>query len=303
VAGSAAKPPLHTPPAPGSERGPGHAASVAATATPMAAPGARAQDPGVAKAQARDPGRAQAPGTAEAPAPTPTAAEARPATLSQAQAQGQPQSLAQLPPPTLAATPSSMTTPGPAELATAAAVEFTAARPEVGDTPAVAAAPLPVLPSAPLAAATAATAEARLAAAPGSADFAHQLGAQVTTFVREGVEHARLHLNPAELGPVTVRIRLDGDAAQVHLAVEHPLTRQALEQSMPLLAGSLREAGLTLSGGGVFQQARDGSNGFGEPAQAGRSGTRGTDGGDGGTPEPALVTRPVRLDGLVDLYA
>ena len=40
------------------------------------------------------------------------------------------------------------------------------------------------------------------------------------------------------------------------MAAENGLTRQALEQSMPLLAGSLREAGLTLSGGGVFEQPR-----------------------------------------------
>lgn len=99
-------------------------------------------------------------------------------------------------------------------------------------------------------------AEARLTAAPGSPEFASQLGSQLTTFVRDGVRHARLHLNPAELGPLTVHIRIDGQAAQVHMAAEHGLTRQALEQSMPLLAGSLREAGLTLSGGGVFDQPR-----------------------------------------------
>ena len=59
-------------------------------------------------------------------------------------------------------------------------------------------------------AAPATPAEARLVAAPGSADFSSQLGAQLTTFVREGVQHARLHLHPAELGPVTVRIQIDG---------------------------------------------------------------------------------------------
>ncbi|MDZ7591923.1 MAG: flagellar hook-length control protein FliK [Rubrivivax sp.] len=110
-------------------------------------------------------------------------------------------------------------------------------------------------------------AEARLMGAPGSADFSSQLGAQLTTFVREGVQHARLHLHPAELGPVTVHIQIEGQAAQVHMAAEHALTRQALEQSMPMLAGSLREAGLTLSGGGVFEQPRqrDGGDAPGQP--------------------------------------
>ena len=110
------------------------------------------------------------------------------------------------------------------------------------------------LPAATPAAAPAA--ESRLSATPGSAEFAPQLAAQLSTFVREGVHHARLELNPAEMGPLTVQIQIDGDRAQVHLAAENAHTRQALEQSMPQLAGGLREAGLTLSGGGVFEQPR-----------------------------------------------
>ncbi|MDO8419732.1 MAG: flagellar hook-length control protein FliK, partial [Rubrivivax sp.] len=110
--------------------------------------------------------------------------------------------------------------------------------------------------------------EARLSAPPGSAEFATQLGSQLTTFVRDGVQHARLHLNPEDMGPVTVQIRIDGQSAQVHMAAEHGLTRLALEQSMPMLAGSLREAGLTLSGGGVFEQPRQTRDQAGAPTAA-----------------------------------
>jgi flagellar hook-length control protein FliK len=151
---------------------------------------------------------------------------------------------------------------------------------------------------------TAPVAEARLAAAPGSADFSNQLGAQLTTFVREGVQQARLHLHPAELGPVTVRIQIDGQAAQVHMAAEHALTRQALEQSMPLLAGNLREAGLTLSGGGVFEQPRqrDGGDTPGQPGAG--AGTGSASGGEPGasTPLHGATGAPARR-GVVDLVA
>lgn len=151
-------------------------------------------------------------------------------------------------------------------------------------------------------AAPATPAEARLVAAPGSADFSSQLGAQLTTFVREGVQHARLHLHPAELGPVTVRIQIDGQAAQVHMAAEHALTRQALEQSMPMLAGSLREAGLTLSGGGVFEQPRqrDGGDAPGQPG----GGPGNIPSGDRGLEAPRRATpaAPARR-GVVDLVA
>ena len=118
----------------------------------------------------------------------------------------------------------------------------------------------PLTPSAMLAAtangatATPSPTEGHLPVSPGSSDFAPALGAQLTVFLRDGVQQARLHLHPAELGPLTVQIQLDGASAQVRLAAEHPLTRQALEQAMPTLASTLRESGLTLTGGGVFEQ-------------------------------------------------
>ena len=124
-----------------------------------------------------------------------------------------------------------------------------------------AAAPLPAwAPGATATAALPAAAQAQLPASPGSAQFAPQFSAQITTFVRNGIENARLHLNPADMGPVSVRIQIDGNQALIHLGAEQALTRQALEQAMPLLASSLREAGLTLAGGGVFEQARQGQN-------------------------------------------
>ena len=152
-------------------------------------------------------------------------------------------------------------------------------------------------------ASTGPAAEARLSARPGSAEFASQLGAQLTTFVRAGVQHARLELHPTELGPVTVQIQLDGGAAQVNLAALNADTRQALEQALPQLASSLREAGLTLSGGGVFEQPRqaqpDASEG-GKPR--GDAGLRNSANGET-APFASHSTAPQRRRGVVDLVA
>lgn len=150
-------------------------------------------------------------------------------------------------------------------------------------------------------------AEGRLPASPGSAEFAPALGAQLNVFLRDGVQHARLQLHPAELGPLTVQIQLDGTTAQVRLAAEHPLTRQALEQAMPLLAGTLRESGLTLTGGGVFEQPanpqaqQDGRTPAEERSAAGRDGR---DGRDTPAQAAAAAARPVMARrGVVDLVA
>jgi flagellar hook-length control protein FliK len=104
--------------------------------------------------------------------------------------------------------------------------------------------------------------QGRVNASPGHADFAPQLAAQLSTFIQDGVQNARLSLHPADMGPVTVQIQLDGQSATVHMSAENADTRQALQQALPQLAASLRESGLTLSGGGVFDQPR-------QPAQQG----------------------------------
>jgi flagellar hook-length control protein FliK len=140
-------------------------------------------------------------------------------------------------------------------------------------------------------------AQAQLPASPGSPDFGPQLGAQITTFVRDGIEHAQLHLNPADMGPVSVQIQLDGQAAQVHLSADHPLTRQALEASMPQLASQLSEAGLTLSGGGVFEQPRQDRDAQPQPRQGRGEGER-----QRGERMPAPALAPARR-GVVDLVA
>lgn len=161
---------------------------------------------------------------------------------------------------------------------------------------------------APVGHSAATPAEARLSASPGSAGFAEQLGTQLSTFVREGVQHAKLQLHPLELGPVTVNIQLDGGNAHMSFAAEHAQTRQALEQALPTLAGSLREAGLTLSGGGVFEQPPQPQN----PPQGQAEGGRGDGNGASGRPGPAgaddggLPAAPspaLRRRGVVDLVA
>lgn len=141
------------------------------------------------------------------------------------------------------------------------------------------------------------TGEARLSASPGSPDFGPQLGAQITTFVRDGLENARLQLHPADMGPVLVQIQLDGQTAQVHLSAEHPLTRQALEDALPQLASQLREAGLTLSGGGVSEQAQQGRQAPSDQP-SGRTASA-----EPARPAPLEARQPVARRGVVDLVA
>lgn len=102
---------------------------------------------------------------------------------------------------------------------------------------------------------------AEVAAPVGTPEFAPGLSAQVTLMLTEGLQEARLQLNPPEMGPVTVHIAVDGQNAQVSMSAEQAGTRQALEAALPTLAGALREEGLTLTGGGVFELANPPTDG------------------------------------------
>ncbi len=135
---------------------------------------------------------------------------------------------------------------------------------------------------------------------PGTEAFQMKFSAQVAVWVREGVHEAQLQLNPADMGPVRVAILLEGAAAQINFSAEHALTRQALEQALPSLAGSLAEAGFTLAGGGVFDQPRQPERSAGDDARRSADTRASAAGSDADAPARSAIARP---RGVVDLVA
>jgi flagellar hook-length control protein FliK len=136
-------------------------------------------------------------------------------------------------------------------------------------------------------------------------DFAATLGVQVSVLAQDGVQHAELHLNPAEMGPVSIHIALEGSAARVDFGADVAATREAIERGLPELASALRDAGFTLAGGGVSSHAGPRSNGGDEAADA--PGSRARIGSPSGAAAaaPAAISRAVRhvAAGGIDLYA
>jgi len=147
-----------------------------------------------------------------------------------------------------------------------------------------------------------ATTEVRVPAAVNSPEFAPALGMTLSTLAANGVQEARLQLHPAELGPISVQIAVDGTGARIDFQADVAQTRQAIQDSLPSLAGALRDAGLTLTGGGVSQHSQ-------QPGQPGQSGARGSTRGSSGpangdvTAIGSTASRSVQRRGLVDLLA
>nr|HET7858535.1 flagellar hook-length control protein FliK [Caldimonas sp.] len=132
-----------------------------------------------------------------------------------------------------------------------------------------------------------------------SPDFAAALGVQVSVLARDGVQHAELHLHPVETGPVSIRIELDGTNARIDFGADLAATRHAIEQGLPELASALRDAGLTLAGGGVSQHA--GSRPRGDDDGSGAARAQVALPATGAA--PARVAQPRVAAGGVDVYA
>jgi len=135
--------------------------------------------------------------------------------------------------------------------------------------------------------------------------FAPALATQVRWFVEDGVHQASLTLNPAEMGPVAVRIQLDGSQARIDFAADVAATRGAIESSLPTLAAALADSGLTLAGGGVFdgsarQQGEDARRGDASRASGHGAPERADAGSEALRPLAPAASRP---RGLVDLVA
>jgi len=136
-------------------------------------------------------------------------------------------------------------------------------------------------------------------------EFREALAAQVSVLARDGVQQARLHLNPADMGPISVHIAVHGTQAQVNFGADSAATRDLIQAGLPELAASLSEAGLTLTGGGVSQHAR-GEAGEGSGTNAGGRSMAG--GESAHEADPIVAAQQARSDlraalGGVDLFA
>jgi flagellar hook-length control protein FliK len=101
------------------------------------------------------------------------------------------------------------------------------------------------------------------ALSPGTAAFDAALGQRLVWMVGRGVQDARLQVVPEHLGPIDIRLRMDGDSAQLLLSSTQAVTRDALEQALPRLREQFADAGVQLTqadvGDGSTRHSRSGA--------------------------------------------
>ena len=153
-------------------------------------------------------------------------------------------------------------------------------------------------------------AQATLPMPPHAPAFAPALGHQLDVWMKGGVQHAEVQLSPQDLGPIRVKIEMDGAQTRVQMSADVQSTRDALQQAMPQLSEQLGQVGISLTGGGVsdqptFQQsqaqAQANAGGHGRPGNGGQPGA-----GHGGVEDIAAASAARQLAqrrGLLDTYA
>ena len=154
-------------------------------------------------------------------------------------------------------------------------------------------------------------AQATLPMPPQAPTFVPALGQQIEVWMKGGVQHAEVQLSPQDLGPIRVKIEMEGAHARVQMSADVQSTRDALQQGMPQLSEQLGQVGLSLTGGGVsdqpaFQQSQaqaqaDSDRGFGGGSRQGGGGHAGS--GLEDIAQAAAARQQTQRRGLLDMYA
>jgi flagellar hook-length control protein FliK len=150
------------------------------------------------------------------------------------------------------------------------------------------------------AASSAASPTLQVHASVDSAAFSQGLSERVSWMVDNGINGAKLQVNPPQLGPIELRISVLGDHAQVSMTTHSAVTRDALEASSPKLKEMLGAQGFGQVSVDISQRSFQDRSAYTPPYQREAS--------SGATTEVAAAAvaapPPARsAQGMLDAYA
>lgn len=90
--------------------------------------------------------------------------------------------------------------------------------------------------------------------------WSEAMGNRLMMMVDGKVQSANIHLHPAELGPIEIRVSVNHEHASVHFVSNNALVRDAIEDAMPRLKDMFSQNGLSLADANVSQQSQQQSS-------------------------------------------
>lgn len=143
--------------------------------------------------------------------------------------------------------------------------------------------------------------------------WAPALSQQMLRMSASGMHTAQLNINPENLGPLQITLKLGDDQAQAMFVSAHESVRKAVEAALPQLRTTLAEHGISLGQTAVGADTRQpgGQSGFAGDNPSGRSGSNGGNAYPGAARSdataanmvPAAPVRSARAEGAVDTFA
>ena len=139
-----------------------------------------------------------------------------------------------------------------------------------------------------------------LATPVGQAAWNEEFASKVAWLATSRVQQAELRVQPPDLGPVHVQIRIEGNEANVVLAAPHADTRHALEAALPDLRELLEARGIALGDTSIGDSRASG----GDPRQSSFQSPASASAGGSGDDAPVQAARSTpRTLQLVDVFA
>jgi flagellar hook-length control protein FliK len=133
--------------------------------------------------------------------------------------------------------------------------------------------------------------------------WAEEFSQKITWLTTQKNQSAELHLNPPQLGPLDVVVKVNGDQATAMFSSPHAAVREAIEQALPKLREMMADSGIMLGNAMVSDQTSKN-----EQHAASRQTQHNTKSPVGRTEQTSdaqqiRVTALSRHNGLVDTFA
>jgi flagellar hook-length control protein FliK len=143
--------------------------------------------------------------------------------------------------------------------------------------------------------------QAALAAQVGTPAWNTELGQKIVWMIGDQQQVAELHVNPPNLGPLDIKLTIDGAQTTALFSSPHSAVREALEAALPRLREVLADSGIMLGNASVTADTPRDGRAFAEQPRR----SRGSGNHAGETPVEAPLAPPVitRSRSLVDLFA
>ncbi len=132
--------------------------------------------------------------------------------------------------------------------------------------------------------------------------WGEEFNEKITWLANKNEQSAELHLNPPELGPMDVVLKVSGDQATALFTSPHAAVREAIEQALPKLREMMAESGIMLGNATVNDQATRNPQ---DNASAKSSNSRSNRVSDSDTAtNMSMRSSPIRRhNGIVDTFA